>query len=170
MLLPRYGTRQGHRMLSDDEVGYLLRWGLQDWVANAEPSPQTWSHVLVRVHEMDESQAHPHAARGFPATTLVQSVVVCAILMLGSLRIEQRSMPLVSQNLSHMTTLNGDEALPQMPTQDAQYEHWLLLRERGLVSVSTQDAAATAGQINAAPLLAYRVAPVTEWKLELLKQ
>ena len=92
---------------AEDDLGRLIRWGLEDSYSQAEPPADLWPKILARVQEMPAPTPSTRPARGRrrPALSLapfVQAVVVSALLlafMLGvdrnvvAPRVEQRVRP-----------------------------------------------------------------------------
>ena len=67
---------------ADDDLGRLIRWGLEDSVSNVEPSARVWTRVLTRVREMEAAPAPKRSLKRFlPLVPLAQAVVVSAILL-----------------------------------------------------------------------------------------
>ena len=74
----------------EDDLGRLIRWGLEDSVSGAEPSARVWPRVLARVREMDATEAPKRSLkRLLPLAPLVQAAVVSAILLAFGLGVDR---------------------------------------------------------------------------------
>ncbi len=104
-------------MLKEDDLGQLIRWSLEDSVAGAEPPADAWSKILHRVKQMDAPtsaapQVKGHAA--FPAASLVQAVVISALLLAFGLGVDQnavvpqREYPVASTPMVHKVSVSED--------------------------------------------------------------
>lgn len=79
-------TDETHVWSSDDELGQLIRWSLEDHIGTAEPASEVWLRILDRVQEertptSTRSRSRPSSA---PLASLVQAAVIgCVLLTLG---------------------------------------------------------------------------------------
>jgi hypothetical protein len=70
-------------LAAEDDLGRMIRWGLEDSFAEVEPPDDVWPKIKLRVQEMRAS-ARPSPVRrrlSFSLTALVQTVVVSALLL-----------------------------------------------------------------------------------------
>ena len=89
---PRVETGPANAAHEEDDFERLIRWGLQDSVSQAEPSPEVWPKVLARVQEMSASDKQPRrfgrrAVR--PLASLIQAVVISSLLLAFGLNLDQ---------------------------------------------------------------------------------
>jgi hypothetical protein len=78
-----------------DDLGQLIRWSLEDSVAGAEPPPNVWPKILHRVEQMDSpASTAPRVKRraAFPVASLVQAVVISALLLTFGLSIDHNAV------------------------------------------------------------------------------
>ncbi|MGB9880322.1 MAG: hypothetical protein ACPLRM_06130, partial [Anaerolineae bacterium] len=80
---------------SEDELGGLIRWGLEETVARAEPPADVWPKILAQVKEMDASalsQRHRKRAT-LSLASFIQAVVISVLLLAFGLEVN-RNVPL----------------------------------------------------------------------------
>ncbi len=105
---------------AEDDLGRLIRWGLEDAVSNAEPSARVWPRVLARVRELEAAETPRRPLRRLlPLAPLAQAVVVSAVLLAFGLGVDrelaasrgypQRATPTVQKG--HTQTESADDML-----------------------------------------------------------
>jgi len=77
-------------MPSEDDLGRLLRWSLEDSISGAEPPADAWPKILERVCQMRTPTRPKHSLRrsSFPLAPFVQAVVISALLLAFGLGID----------------------------------------------------------------------------------
>ena len=83
MVHPSDGADSRHSASSEDDLGRLIRWTLEDAVSGAEPPRRVWPRILARVREMPTPTSAKRSWRRapFPLAPFVQAVVVSALLL-----------------------------------------------------------------------------------------
>lgn len=84
-----------HRKDHHDDLGPLLRWGLEDWVAGAEPPDEVWHGILSRVRGMQANPARSRVEqrRPFSLAPVLQAVVVSALVLALGLGVDRNLAP-----------------------------------------------------------------------------
>lgn len=79
----------------DDDLGKAVRWSLEDAVAGAEPSPDVWRRISVRVHEMHAPKTVKRRIQLslLPLGSIAQVVVIGMLLFSFGLGIERSHVP-----------------------------------------------------------------------------
>jgi hypothetical protein len=76
----------------EDHLGEMIRWSLEDSVAGAEPPEHVWPEILERVERMQcpaAPQRPPQRRAAFPLASLVQAVVISALLLAFGMGVDQ---------------------------------------------------------------------------------
>jgi hypothetical protein len=103
---------------AEDNLGRLIRWGLEDSLSTAEPSARVWTRVLARVRELEAAPAPKRSLkRLLPLAPLAQAVVVSAILLAFGLGVDrelvtsgsypQRATPAVRSSQVQVESADG---------------------------------------------------------------
>ncbi len=107
-------------VLSDDELGKLIRWGLRDRLLGREPPDEVWLRILERVRHVSapgHSAGRSHRSP-FPLAPFVQAVVISALLLAFGLGVD-RTLILPLQELSAQSTpVLHKVQISQQPTED----------------------------------------------------
>jgi len=85
-------SHEVHRPDLDNELGALIRWSLEDGLANAEPSPQAWCNIVSLVQDRSHGRTLRQGLKrlaAWPVASLVQAVVVSTLLLAFGLGVEQ---------------------------------------------------------------------------------
>lgn len=75
----------------EDDLGELIRWSLEDSIAGAEPPEHVWPEILERVEQMASPatpRRQPQRRAAFPLVSLVQAVVISALLLAFGLGVD----------------------------------------------------------------------------------
>jgi len=83
--------RHGMDPLAEDDLGRMIRWGLQDSFPEGEPPDDLWPRIMLRVKAMRTPVRHtdPRRRPSFSLTPLIQSVVVSALLLAFGLGVDR---------------------------------------------------------------------------------
>jgi len=75
----------------EDDLGRMIRWGLEDSFSNAEPPDDVWPKIMSRVQEMrvPTRRTHPQRRHSFSLAPLVQAVVVSTLLLAFGLGVDR---------------------------------------------------------------------------------
>ena len=129
----RVETDRANACQGEDDFERLIRLGLQDSVAQAEPSPEVWPKVLARVKEMSASDKRPRRlGRGavLSLASMVQAVVISSLLLALGLNLDQGPV-LPGEEYAHSSTpiVRKSKVRGDMPA-DALRGYVLLRMER----------------------------------------
>lgn len=96
--------------LADDELGRMIRWGLEDSFSGAAPPDDLWPRIMLRAQEAHASARHTPAKRrpSFSLAPLVQAVVASALLLAFGLGVDR-----------NVTAPRGEQAVRSTPTVPA---------------------------------------------------
>jgi len=127
------------RLPAEDDLGRMIRWGLEDSFSQAEPPDDLWPKIMLRVQEMRVPAAHTRPKRrpSFSLAPLVQTLVVSALLLAFGLGVDRnltaprggqvaRSTPAVQKVVSVQEPLNdmlSGYLLARMEQQPATPRH-----------------------------------------------
>lgn len=130
-------TENGCAAPEEDDLGRLIRWSLEDSVAGAEPPPDVWPRILDRVKQMDApTSAAPRMKRraAFPVASLVQAVVISALLLAFGLGGDQNTaMPRQEYPVASTPTVRRLAVVEEAP-KDILRGYLLLQMERESVA------------------------------------
>ena len=92
---------------AEDDLGRMIRWGLDDSFSEAEPPDDAWPKIMLRVQEMREPARRTRLERrpSFSLAPLVQAVVVSALLLAFGLGVDR-----------NLTAPRGEQAARSTPT------------------------------------------------------
>ena len=95
------------RLPAEDDLGRMIRWGLEDSFSQAEPPDDLWPKIMLRVQEMRVSQHRTQLKRrpSFSLVPLVQAVVVSVLLLAFGLGVDR-----------DLTVPRGEQAVRSTPT------------------------------------------------------
>jgi hypothetical protein len=95
------------RLPAEDDLGRMIRWGLEDSFSQAEPPDDVWPKIMLRVQEMrvPASRTRPKRRPSFSLAPLVQTVVVSALLLAFGLGVDR-----------NLTAPRGGQAARATPT------------------------------------------------------
>jgi hypothetical protein len=122
---------------AEDDLEQLICWSLEDSVAGAEPPPDVWPKILDRVKQLDApAGAVPQGKRrvAFPVASLVQAVVVSALLLAFGLGIDQNVVTPGREHPVASTPTVRRLSVPQDGPNDILRGHVLLRMERESVA------------------------------------
>ncbi len=94
-------------LAANDDLGQMIRWGLEDSFSGAEPPDDVWPKVMLRVQEMRAPARCAHVKRrpSFSLAPLVQTMVVSALLLSFALGVDR-----------NLTAPQGERTLRSTPT------------------------------------------------------
>ncbi len=100
---------------SENDLGRLIRWSLEDSVSAAEPPADVWPRILSRVREMNApTNLRRWARRSLrPLAPLVQAVVISVLLLAFGLEVNR------GVTVSHRPT-HSTPAVRRIPTREEQ--------------------------------------------------
>jgi hypothetical protein len=92
---------------TEDDLGRMIRWGLEDSFSGKEPPDDVWPKIMLRVQEMRGSARRTPVKRrpSFSLAPLVQTVVVSALLLAFGLGVDR-----------NLTVPRGEHAVRATPT------------------------------------------------------
>ena len=87
--MARPGTRADNscQMSSEDDLGCLIQWGLEQATAGVEPPADVWPRIAERVRGIPAPATLRRST--FPVAPFVQAVVVSALLLAFGLGVER---------------------------------------------------------------------------------
>jgi hypothetical protein len=79
---------------TEDDLGRMIRWGLEDSFSKAEPPDDVWPKIMSQVQEMrvPARRVQVRRRRSFSLAPLVQTAVVSALLLAFGLGIDRNVM------------------------------------------------------------------------------
>jgi hypothetical protein len=102
----------------EDDLGRMIRWGLEDSFSEAEPPHDVWPKIMLRVQEMraPARRASVKPRLPFSLAPLVQTVVVSALLLSFALGVDRNpSLPQAERTVRSTPTvqrMNPNQELP----------------------------------------------------------
>ena len=104
--------------LAEDDLGRMIRWGLEDSVSGAEPSDDVWSRVKSQVQAMRAPAVRAQTRRrpSFSLTPLVQTVVVSALLLAFGLGLDRNvTAPREQRDIRSTPTVQRVKSIQEQP-------------------------------------------------------
>jgi hypothetical protein len=94
-------------LAAGDDLGRMIRWGLEDAFSEAEPPEHVWPKVMSRIQEMRAPVRHASVRRrpSFSLAPLIQTVVVSALLLAFGLGVDR-----------NLTAPQGEHIIRSTPT------------------------------------------------------
>jgi len=112
---------------AEDDLGRLIRWGLEGSLSNAEPSARVWTRVLERVRELEVAPAPKRSLkRLLPPAPLAQAVLVSAILLAFGLGVDRELVTSRSYPPRARPTVRSGQA--QVESSDDMLRGYMLFR------------------------------------------
>ena len=118
MVRPGNEADSSYPMSSEDDLGRLIRWGLEDPICGAEPPADVWPKILGRVRDMRAPTVPKHSLRrlSFPLASFVQAVVVSALLLAFGLGVDHRVvLPREEYRIQSTPTIRKARAAEDFP-------------------------------------------------------
>lgn len=94
-------------LAAEDDLGRMIRWGLEDAFSAAEPPGDVWSRIKLRVQDMRAPAGRAAVRRrpSFSLAPLVQTMVVSALLLSFALGVDR-----------NLTAPQGEHTIRSTPT------------------------------------------------------
>jgi hypothetical protein len=92
-------------LVANDDLGRMIRWGLEDSFSGAEPPDDVWPKIMSRVQEMRAQRTPVKRRPSFSLAPLVQTLVVSALLLAFGLGVDR-----------NLTAPRGELAVRSTPT------------------------------------------------------
>ena len=90
MVRPGNEVDSSYSTSPDDDVGRVIRWGLNDAISGAEPPAHVWPKILGRVADLPApARSKRSFGSSFPVAPFVQAVVVSALLLAFGLGVDR---------------------------------------------------------------------------------
>jgi hypothetical protein len=118
MVRPGNEVDSSYPMSSDDDMGLVIRLGLEDAISGAEPPSDLWPKILGRVGDMPAPARSKRSFRSssFPLAPFVQAVVVSALLLAFGLGVDRGVvMPRREYRLESTPTIRRARATEDFP-------------------------------------------------------
>ena len=102
--------------LAEDDLGRMIRWGLEDSLSGAQPPDDVWPKIMSRVQEMRTRARRTPVQRrpSFSLTPLIQTVVVSALLLAFGLGLDRNvTAPRGQSSIRSTPTVQRVDSIPE---------------------------------------------------------